>query len=197
MDFTKPHIYRRQIVKTGKYYVGKHNGKQGKKYKGSGKDWIIDYKTYVKDPEKDILVEILEYVEDISKLNEREVYWLEYLDVVNNPLYYNLTNKTCGLNKLSQDTKNKISKALKGRKITWENHGSKGYKYTEEQKLKMKKPRINKWVRDKLISPGLVEEIRQKHNTGNYTRSSLSREYGVSWGTIKNITDKINSYKDI
>ena len=33
-----------------------------------------------------------------------------------------------------ESTKQKISKALKGRKVTWESKGPKGYKYTEEQK---------------------------------------------------------------
>jgi hypothetical protein len=26
VDYTKPHIYRRQIITTGKYYIGKHKG---------------------------------------------------------------------------------------------------------------------------------------------------------------------------
>jgi hypothetical protein len=59
----------------------------------------------------------------------------------------------------------------------------------------MRKSRVNRWERNKLVPLSTVEEIRIKYNTGNYTRSDLSREYGVSWGTIKNITDKINSYQ--
>ena len=71
MDFTKPHIYRRQIIATGKFYIGKHNG-NNKCYKGSGVDYLSDYKKYVKNPQSDLIEEILEYVSDISKLNERE-----------------------------------------------------------------------------------------------------------------------------
>jgi hypothetical protein len=93
-----------------------------------------------------------------------------------------------------ESTKQKISEALKGRKVTWNSKGPKGYKYTEEQKQKMKKPRINKWEREKLVSSNIVEEIRIKFQSGT-KRSDLSREYNVSWGTIKNITDYINSYK--
>ena len=74
MDFTKPHIYKRQIIATGKCYVGKHKGGD-KYYYGSGIEYKKDLSIY-----KDILTEILEYVEDISKLNEREKYWLEYFD---------------------------------------------------------------------------------------------------------------------
>jgi hypothetical protein len=95
-----------------------------------------------------------------------------------------------------ESTKQKISKALKGRKNTWFKSGGgvTGYKYTDEQKQKMRKPRVNKWKREKLIPPNIVEEIRTKFHLG-IKRSDLSREYNVSWGTIKNITNKINSYK--
>jgi len=108
MDFNKPHIYRRQIIATGKYYVGKHNG-NNEKYKGSGREYLKDYKKYVKNPEIDLKEEILEYVEDISKLNEREIYWLEYFDAANNPLFYNKTNKSYGCGKLSKKSKEKMS----------------------------------------------------------------------------------------
>ena len=40
MDFTRPHIYRRQIIATGKFYIGKHKGGD-KYYKGSGKEYKI------------------------------------------------------------------------------------------------------------------------------------------------------------
>ena len=56
-DFTKPHIYRRQIIATGKYYIGKHNGNNSKYYKGSGINYLMDLKLH-----KDIKTEILEYV---------------------------------------------------------------------------------------------------------------------------------------
>jgi group I intron endonuclease len=135
-----------------------------------------------------------EFIEEcnVSDLYERELWWINYYNSVDSGLNIRLGGRN---GNLTQDTKNKISEALKGRKNTWFNPNSKGHKYTEEQKQKMRKPRVNKWEREKLISPNTVEEIRIKYNTGNYTRSNLSREYGASWGTIKNITDKINSYK--
>lgn len=148
---------------------------------------------------------------NLEQLNEKEIYW---------GLHYNVLGKT-GLNcklgdangKCSEETKkkigkgnknkimseearNNISKALKGRPVTWETHGSKGYKYTDEQKQKMRKPRVNKWEREKLVSEVIVKEIKEKFSTGNYSKSDLSREYNVSWGTIKNIVDSINSYKN-
>lgn len=112
---TKPYIYRRQIIATGKYYIGKHNG-NNPNYKGSGIEYRKDLKLYVKDSKVDLIEEILEYVNDVFKLNEREIYWLNKFDVVNNPLYYNKTNKSYGVCKTEEHTKIKQSLSSPKRK---------------------------------------------------------------------------------
>lgn len=112
MDLNKPHIYKRKIVETGKYYIGKHKGGD-KYYRGSGKDYKEDLKKY-----KTIETEILEYIEDISKLNEREIYWLEYFDAVNNPLFYNKTNKSYGPVSQTDQWKQSQSERMKGKSTT-------------------------------------------------------------------------------
>ena len=99
-----PYIYRKQILVTGKYYIGKHNGKK-KSYLGSGTDYLEDVKKFVKNRKKDIITDILEYVEDISKLNERETYWLQNFDAANNPLYYNRSNISHGCHITNDKTK--------------------------------------------------------------------------------------------
>jgi len=106
------YIYRKQIIKTKKYYIGKHNG-NNKWYKGSGTEWKKDYKLYVKNSKIDVITEILEVIDDISFINEREKYWLEYFNAANNPSYYNKTNKNYGPNILSQSSKDKISQSNK------------------------------------------------------------------------------------
>ena len=131
----------------------------------------------------------------IDKLYEREIFYIIKFDSVENGLNLRLGGRN---GNLTQITKDKISKKLKGRNNTWTKKGSGlGTKRSEKDKEKMRKPRKNGgWERDNLVSSVLVNEIRVKYQTGKFTRSSLSREYGVSWGTIKNITDYINSYKD-
>jgi group I intron endonuclease len=153
-----------------------------------------------------------EIIEECSleQLNEREIYWGNYFNVLDkNGLNLRLGDargkcseemklKIGKGNKnkiMSEEARNNISKALKGRKITWDTPGPKGYKHSEESKEKMRKPRVNKWEREKLVSESIVKEIREKYSTGNYSKSDLSREYNVSWGTIKNIVDSIKSYK--
>jgi group I intron endonuclease len=136
-----------------------------------------------------------EFIEscDVEQLYEKEIYWIKHFNSVEDGLNIRMGGRN---GNLTQETKDKISQKLKGRKVTWTTGNNKGYKYTEEQKEKMRKPRKSGWEGKKLLPPNIVEEIRVKYATGNFTRSSLYREYGVSWGTIKNITDRINSYKD-
>jgi group I intron endonuclease len=148
------------------------------------------YNSLIKYKFDNHIFEIIEECDE-SILHEREIYWIKYFNCIEEGLNIRLGNRTGAL---MESTKQKISEALKGRKVTWNSKGSKGYKYTEEQKQKMKKPRANKWEREKLVSSNIVEEIRTKFQSGT-KRSDLSREYNVSWGTIKNITDHINSYK--
>jgi len=135
--------------------------------------------------------EIIEECEE-NMLHEREIYYINYYNCIAEGLNIRLGNRN---GRLTEETKQKISESLKGRPVTWETHGSKGYKYTDEQKQKMRKPRVNKWEREKLVSESNVKEIREKYSTGNYSKSDLSREYNLSWVTIKNIVDSINSYK--
>jgi len=112
MDFKKPHIYKRKIIATGKFYIGKHKGGD-KYYKGSGKDYKIDLSKY-----KEYETEILEYVNDISELNKREEYWLNHFDAANNPLFYNKTNKPFGPTSQTQNWKENQSKRMKGKSTT-------------------------------------------------------------------------------
>lgn len=108
----KAYIYKKTIIATGKSYIGKHNG-NNPYYKGSGTEWKKDYKAYVINREEDIFEEILEYVEDLTLLNEREKFWLDYFDVQNNSNFYNLTNNNYGPTVCTQEHKDKISIANK------------------------------------------------------------------------------------
>ena len=114
-SFTKPHIYKRQIIATGKYYIGKHNGNNSKYYKGSGVDYLMDLKLH-----KDIKTEILEYIDDLSKLNEREEWWLKSVDAANNPLYYNKTNRARGWSIVTEEQKEKLRISHTGKKMSRE-----------------------------------------------------------------------------
>lgn len=179
---------------------------QGEIYIGCTIDWgrrLNEYKKLKVKGQSKIYNSLLKYgwvnhifeiIEECEILNlyEKEIFYINKFNSVEGGLNIRLGGRN---GNLIQSTKDKISKKLKGRKVTWKSKGSRGYKYTEKQKEKMRKPRKNGgWERDNLVSKNLVKEIRIKYETGKFTRSILSREYNVSWGTIKNITDHLNSY---
>jgi hypothetical protein len=112
IDFNKPYIYRRKIIATEKFYVGKHKG-GNKYYKGSGKEYKEDLKKY-----KETELEILEYVEDVSLLNAKEIFWLEKFHAATNPLYYNKTNKPFGPLNHTENWKKEQSDKMKGKSTT-------------------------------------------------------------------------------
>jgi group I intron endonuclease len=199
---------------SGKIYIGQSvNIKtRFRKYKYLNcKRQTYLYNSFQKHGVENHIFEIIEEC-TLEQLNEREIYWGTYYNVLDkNGLNLRLGDakgkcseevkqKIGKGNKnkiMSEEARNNISKALKGRKVTWTTPGPKGYKYTDEQKQKMRKPRVNKWEREKLVSESVVKEIREKYSTGNYSKSDLSREYNLSWGTIKNIVNYINSYKNV
>ena len=137
---------------------------------------------------------VFEIIEECSNdtLHEREIYWIKYFNCIKEGLNIRLGNRTGAL---MESTKQKISKALKGRKITWKSKGPKDYKYTEEQKQKMRKPRINKWRRLSSINQDTIENIRELYNTGNYTKTQLHLQFKLSQDTIRNIVDRRGIYE--
>ena len=128
-------------------------------------------------------------------------------------ILYNKSFKAFGPDKLSEETKQKISIGVKkntirntkiseankgrfvGRKVTWNAGMPKGTKYTEEQKQKMRKPRINKWRRPSSIDQSIIKEIRTLHSTGNYTKTQLHIQFELSQDTIRNIVDRKGIYE--
>lgn len=169
VDFNKPHIYRRQIIATGKYYIGKHKG-GNKYYKGSGEDYKQDLKIY-----KNIKTEILEYVDDISKLNEREIYWLDKFDVVNNSLYYNKTNKSYGPIQQTDEWKSIQSDKMKGKSTTkgktWIVNNTSNYSKNNTKGKTWKWSSISSIERNNKISESLlgrdITEWKQKYTQMN------------------------------
>jgi hypothetical protein len=114
-----------------------------------------------------------------------EKYWIEQFrqwgfEIVNpNP------NGGGGSSEWKEESKIKQSQKYKGRKAPWAAGMPKDFTYTEEQKQKMRKPRVNKWNRNKMLSDIQSNEIKHKYDQG-YRICDLSKEYNVSWGTIKN-----------
>ena len=141
-------IYRTHDSLTGEMYIGSKKNYIHGKYFGSPRNKrAIEI---IKTRPETLSVEILETVHDYNLLLEREIYWQQLYDVVNNPLYWNRAiakiGFTCAGNKQDADWIEK--RAAKRR----------GYKHKPETIAKMKAA----W--SKIVRKPLSEE--HKKNIG-------------------------------
>lgn len=115
-------IYKITNMINGKIYIGK-NSTSKPNYMGSG---VILNEAKLKYGIQNFIKDIIEdNIKDIDTLNEREVYWINYYNSQDRNIGYNITEGGDGNNGkwngdlLTEDHKDNISKAMKGREITW------------------------------------------------------------------------------
>jgi group I intron endonuclease len=129
--------------------------------------------------EKEFIFEILEIVEDKTKIIEREQYYLDLYNPCDNSIGYNIAKKagnTAGI-KASEATRKKQSESAKKRPK---------YKWTEEQKQNRKKARkgqIMPWAK---LNWGLVNEIRKMYTLGTFQRDIASK-FNLAQTTVSEI----------
>jgi len=80
-------IYKTTNLINGKYYIGKYAGNRST-YLGSG---IALRKALIKYGRSNFKRVILEVCNTLQELSDREKYWIELFDAVNDPRSYNLT----------------------------------------------------------------------------------------------------------
>jgi hypothetical protein len=75
-------------------YIGAHTGQEDDGYIGGGKKFRDDLRKFglINFERK-----ILEYIEDASKIKDRENYYLDLLDAANSSEYYNTARRSSGL----------------------------------------------------------------------------------------------------
>ena len=178
------YIYRKQIISTGRFYIGKHNGKT-KNYKGSGRDWKIDLENHVTDYDSEVITEILEYIYDIETINDREIYWLEKFNAKDDPLYYNLSNRSYGLSSQSDYTKQLKSKSLTGRIIYWKDKISSSLigknKGIPKHTLKSKKQ-----ISEKMLNhPSIINNKERGNKISKSLKNNYDRNQKIS-NSLKN-----------
>ena len=124
---TTQRIYKTTNLVNGKFYIGKDQG--GKyNYLGSGSVLRLAIKKYGRE---NFLNETIEEVSDRSKLNEREIHWIEKFDAYRRPDCYNIsTGGEGGKDTLTHhpnivEIKKKMSKS----QLEWQKNGR-----TEEHK---------------------------------------------------------------
>jgi len=121
-------------------------------------------RSFNKHGEDKFVFEILEEVEDLSTLNLREKFWIDYYGGINSKDTYNLKDPL--LNEHNDYVKSKLSKATSG-----ENNPNYGNKWSDEQKENMSKSRKGKsWV--EIYGEDKASEMRE-----NASESQKGREH--------------------
>jgi group I intron endonuclease len=134
-------IYITTNLITQEKYIGKDRN-NSPSYLGGG---VLLKEAIQKYGRENFKKEILEVCKNLDELKEKECYWLEYYHASNNPLFYNLTNKSFG----SDRGPTKTEKYLKrGKKIS---EGRKGNHYPEASKSQqgLKKIKVSKALKGK------------------------------------------------
>jgi len=152
-------IYLIKNIINNKIYVGQTVNSLKERFYGHQrhKNGLIGeaIRKYGKD---NFLVEEIETCETIEKLNEREIFWIQYYNSIA-PNGYNLL--LGGRNKIMHElTKKKLSEI--GKTKTGKNHNAFGYKFTDEQRehqRKVTKGNTNK--RGKKLSEETKNKLRK------------------------------------
>lgn len=105
-----PIIYKTTNLINGKIYIGQSRYNDIN-YLGSGTKLIASIQHYGKE---NFTKEILEECDSIEHLNDRERYWVDHLNAMDPKIGYNLKSGGSQNVLLSEESKNKISKSLKG-----------------------------------------------------------------------------------
>ena len=125
--------------------------------------------------------EILETCLSDDNLNEREIYWITFYDSFKNGLNCNQGGNGNKNEKLSEETKRKISETQK-RKKTWV-----GRKHKEETKEKIKKNNIGK-----ILSEETKEKIRQANLGKKQSEETKNKKIKAALGKKRGPYKKIN-----
>lgn len=183
------YIYITTNTINGKKYIGRHKSNIfDDSYKGSGSIFL---KAINKYGEENFKVSILEECSSEEELDEKEEYWINFYDAVNNDEFYNLSKsgykrgvtgykhseesrnqisqslyEFYGNEELSRKTKQRISEKSKGK-----NNGFYGKHHTEETRKKMSEnwdysehftPEVKKKISDSLKGRHHTEETKRK-----------------------------------
>ncbi|MBQ2639208.1 MAG: GIY-YIG nuclease family protein [Bacilli bacterium] len=173
------YIYETTNLVNGKKYIGQHkSSKLNKQYLGSG---VIIAKAVEKYGKENFDVRIIEECYSKEELNEQEIYWIKFYNAVKDKNYYNVARggyfwgkpRKLGY-KVSQETKDKISKANSGRIFT-EEHRRKISESRKGKGLGIILPedvrkRVGELNRQHLLGRTLSEEHKNKISIGEKNR---------------------------
>jgi len=166
-------IYKITNLTEGKAYIGQSRDIK-KRMKGNISSLNGNHnnynsylkEAYIKYGKDDFASEILEIVSDISQLDERERYWIDYYKTCNREFGYNIATGGTGGYIMPKETRQKQSLKRLGKKLP------------PETIEKFKNKIVPKEVRDKISKTMKEKGIGKGKNNGMYGKHSYN--FGIS-----------------
>lgn len=161
------YIYKTTNLIDNKIYIGQRKSSkfQGQSYLGSGKHLKRAVGKYGKDNFK---VELLEEIDCVEKMDEREIYWISFYNSTNLDIGYNISNG-----------------GLVNRTLSGKHNGMYGKHHSENTKEKIRQRQII--YQSKYGNQGISKEANQK-------RSETLMNHSTSEETKQKIKEKNSSH---
>jgi len=181
-------IYKTTNTVNGKQYIGLCT-RDDKNYLGSGRLIKDAIRKYGKD---NFTREILEECDDFDTLCEREIYWINKYDAVNNDNFYNLSyGGSAGDSKLMKEYWSSMTPKQRKNSRNWKPH-FKGLNQSGVNHISKNDPdwsdKVSKAVKQTWDSYTEEEKRERLKNFGKYNKSGKKNPmYGRSAVTEKNL----------
>lgn len=176
------YIYLTTNLINNKMYIGQHRGKFNARYLGSG---LYIKRAVKKYGQENFKVELLHVAKTLEELNILEIEYIKKYNAYNDDNFYNLSNGGEGNSRIcSEETKKKISKALKG-KLSKEKHPLWGKHHSIETKNKISQANKGRYVGSKSVlykkrpSKKTIKKMREAKK-GKYMGQN-NPNYGKYW----------------
>lgn len=178
-------IYKTTNLITNKIYIGQ-TITNNKNYLGSGIYFLKSLKKYGRENFKR---EILESVNDLKLLDEKEIYWIKKLNSTDPKIGYNINDGGQGVNKkCSKHTKE--WKEMMSKKNSGSNNPFFGKKHSEASKKKMSKSiKESQLFKDAVSNPERLKKQKERmtgKNNPNYGKKISEKQKQILRDTHKN-----------
>jgi group I intron endonuclease len=181
-------IYKTTNIVNGKFYIGQ-DSKNNPSYLGSG---VLLSKAIKKYGKENFIKEIIEVCSTKKELNEREKYWINRLESIDNSIGYNIAEGGMGGNTYNDEIKKRISDLMKKKVFSEETRKKMSLsRKNKSYHTKESKEKISKTHKGKKLSKEHIEKLREYGK-----QSSKSKEFLEQQGLIQNYWPKGTKHTD-
>ena len=185
------YIYITTNIVTGMKYIGKHKSSVHHNwYVGSGSLLKKDIAKYGKDKFKS---EVLEECDTIDDLNERERYWIEQYNAVDDPNFYNIADG--GSHSSGKGFSSAMTLAWRNQEYR-ESHVAGDLRYWSDEENRARRAAISRSVDHKSVWTDDLREQQRQTQIESWSDSELRKRHSKTMRKIWSNPDMINAQRE-